>query len=117
MAMSYMNYRGMIAKKLGHGKYKGNIFYQGNSIWAVESMATESLSTVIQSAIIWRGTERDTDNIVKLACSSKFRSASAKVKQATIEKYFDVDMLFGEFTRDTLPTRNIRTYCKVEDMW
>lgn len=115
--MSYMNYRGLIAKKLGHGRYKGNIFYQGNSIWAVESMATESLSTVIQSAIIWRGTEKDTDNIVKLACSNKFQSASAKVKQATLEKYFDVDNLFGEFTPDTLPTRNIRTYCKVEKMW
>lgn len=31
--MSYLNYRGMIAKKLGKGRYKGNIFYQGNSIW------------------------------------------------------------------------------------
>lgn len=45
------------------------------------------------------------------------RVASAKVKQATLEKYFDVDNLFGEFTPDTLPTRNIRTYCKVEKMW
>ena len=80
-------------------------------------MATESLSTVIQSAIIWRGTEKDTENIVKLACSSKFQSANARVKQATLEKYFDVNALFGKFTPDNLPTKNIRTYCKVERMW
>lgn len=115
--MSYINYRGLIAKKLGKGRYKGNIFYQGNALWAVESMATESLSTVIQSAIVWRGTEKDSDNIAKLACSSKFASANAKVKQATLEKYFDVSKLFGAFTPDTLPTRNIRTYCGVEKMW
>lgn len=116
-SMSYINYRGLVAKKLGKGKYKGNIFYQGNSIWAVESMATESLSTVIQSAIIWRGTEKDADNIVKIACSKKFSSASANVKQATLEKYFDVQTLFGEYTSQSLPTKNIRTYCNVEKMW
>lgn len=115
--MSYTNYRGLISKKMGSGKYKGNIFYQGNAMWAVESMATESLCTVIQSAIIWRGTEADADNIVKLACSKKFKSASSQIKQATLEKYFDVKKLFGEFTPDTLPTKNIRTYCKVEKMW
>lgn len=115
--MSYTNYRGLISKKMGSGKYKGNIFYQGNAMWAVESMATESLCTVIQSAIIWRGTEADADNIVKLACSQKFKSASSQVKQATLEKYFDVKKLFGEFAPDTLPTKNIRTYCKVEKMW
>jgi len=115
--MSYTNYRGLISKKMGSGKYKGNIFYQGNAMWAVESMATESLCTVIQSAIIWRGTEADADNIVKLACNKKFKSASSQVKQATLEKYFDVKKLFGEYTPDTLPTKNIRTYCKVEKMW
>ena len=115
--MSYINYRGLVAKKLGKGMYKGNIFYQGNAMWAVESMATESLCTVIQSAIIWRGTEKDTSNIVKLATNKKFTNASAAIKQATLEKYFDVETLFGSFTADNLPTRNIRTYCKVEKMW
>lgn len=115
--MSYINYRGLIAKELGKGKYRGKIFYQGNSIWAVESMGTESLSTVIQSAIIWRGTEKDSENIVKVACSRKFASASTAAKQATLEKYFDVDRLFGTYTPETLPTRNIKTYCNVEKMW
>jgi radical SAM superfamily enzyme YgiQ (UPF0313 family) len=114
--MSYRNYRGEIARVLGRG-YKGNIFYQGNALWAVESMATESLPTVIQSAIIWRGTEKDTENITRIACSTKYNSASALVKQATLEKYFDVKTLFGAFTAETLPTKYLRTYAKIEKAW
>lgn len=114
--MSYKNYRGEIARVLGAG-YKGNIFYQGNAVWAVESMGTESLPTVIQSAIVWRGTEKDTENIIKIARSKKFNGASSKVKQATLEKYFDVKTLFGEFTKESLPTRYLRTYAQVEKMW
>jgi radical SAM superfamily enzyme YgiQ (UPF0313 family) len=115
--MSYRNYRGEIARVLGKGKYKGNIFYQGNSIWAVESMGTESLPTVIQSAIVWRGTEKDTENIIKISCSDKFNNASSAIKQATLEKYFDVKMLFGKFDFNTLPTRYLKTYCNIEKMW
>ena len=115
--MQYKNFRGQIAKVLGQGKYKGNIFYQGNAMWAVESMATESLATVIQSAIVWRGIENDADNLRRIAMSNKFKSASAKVKQATLEKYFDVNKLFGSFTAETLPTRYLKTYCEVEKMW
>lgn len=114
--MSYRNYRGEIARILGTG-LKGNIFYQGNSIWAVESMGTESLPTVTQSAIVWRGTEADADNLERIARSRKFKSASMAVKQATLEKYFDVSKLFREYTKDTLPTRYLRTYAKVENMW
>lgn len=115
--MSYVNYRGKIARDLGKGKFKGNVFFQGNAIWAVESMGTESLPTVIKSAIIWRGEERDFDNIVKIAKSKKFESAGSAIKQATLEKYFDVGKLFGKFDKYTLPTRNIRTYSAVEKMW
>lgn len=115
--MSYRNYRGEIARVLGQGKYKGNIFYQGNSIWAVESMGTESLATVIQSAIVLRGTEEDSENILRVAQSRAFAKASTLVKQATLEKYFDVATLFGAYTEKTLPTRYLRTYAKVEKMW
>jgi len=114
--MSYRNYRGEIARVLGQG-YKGNIFYQGNSIWAVESMGTDSLPTVILSAIAWRGTEKDAENVRKIACSKQFWSANSMVKQATLEKYFDVKTLFGEFTPEKLPTRYLKTYAKVEKMW
>ena len=114
--MSYKNYRGEIGKQLGQG-LKGNIFYQGNAMWAVESMATESLCTVIQSAIVWRGTEQDTDNFVKLACNKKFNTANSVIKQITLEKYFDVKNLFAELTLETLPTKYLRTYAKVEKWW
>lgn len=114
--MSYKNYRGEIARVLGR-EYPGNIFYQGRAVWAVESMGTESLPTVIQSAIVWRGTEDDSENILRIARSKKFMRASTAVKQATLERYFNVDRLFGSFTSDTLPTRYLRTYAAVEKMW
>lgn len=114
--MSYKNYRGMAGKVLGKG-LKGNIFYQGNAIWAVEGMGTEGLSTVIQSAIVWRGVEIDSDNIIKISQSKKFLSSSGSVKQSTLEKYFDVAKLFGEFNKENLPTRYLKTYAKIEKMW
>jgi len=114
--MSYVNYRGLIGNELGKG-LKGGVFYQGNAMWAVESMATEGLSTVIQSAIVWRGTEDDSDNFERITRSKKFKTASSPVKQATLEKYFYVKKLFGEFTKETLPTRYLKTYAKVEKMW
>lgn len=115
--MKYKNFRGRIAKVLGGGRYPNKIFYKGNAFWAVESIATDSLAKVIQSAIVWRGTEQDTENIVKIARSRKFAGASSIVKQATLERYFDVQKLFGPFTAETLPTRNIHTFCAVERMW
>ena len=111
--MSYINYRGAIANVLGT-KNKGNIFYQGNAIWAVESMATESLSTVTMSSIIWRGVESDADNIAKIAESKKFFSTSSPVKTATLEKYFDVAKLFSSYTPEDLPTRYLKTYCNIK---
>lgn len=114
--MSYRNYRGEFGRILGRG-LKGNILYQGKALWAVESMGTDSLPTVILSAIAHRGDANDTENIIKLSSNKRFWSASAAIKQATLEKYFDVKTLFGEFTPETLPSRYLRTYAKVEKMW
>ena len=114
--MQYKNYRNKIADVVGRG-YKGNIFYQGNSLWAVESMGTESLPTVIESAIVIRGDENDEANIIKLSRSKKYRSLNSKQKTATLEKYFDVQKLFGSFTPETLPTKYLKSYAKVEKMW
>ena len=115
--MSLRNYRGEVARVLGGGRHKGNIFYQGRASWCVESMATESLSTVALSAIVWRGTEADADNVVRIARARKFWAAPGPVRLATLERYFDLPRLFGAFTPETLPTRNIGTYCNVEKMW
>lgn len=114
--MSYKNYRQTLAKTLGRG-LKGNILYQGRAMWAVESMATESIPTVVQSAIVWRGTEQDTENILKVALSKKFKSANMQIKKATLENYFDVKKLFGEFNAQTLPTRYLKTYANIEKSW
>lgn len=114
--MSYRNYRGQIGKVLGP-QLKGNLIYQGRSLWAVESMGTESLSTVFLSAIAHRGAESDTENIIRLCRTRKFWSAPNPVRLATLEKYFDASRLFSAFTADTLPSRYLRTYAKVEKMW
>lgn len=114
--MSKRNYRGLIGKTLGP-ELKGGLLYQGKSLWAVESMGTESLSTVMLSAIAHRGAVDDCENIAKLCASKKFWGASAGVKEATLSKYFDIDKLFGVFTPDTLPSRYLRTYAKVEKLW
>lgn len=80
-------------------------------------MGTDSLPTVILSAIVWRGTEKDAENVRKIACAKKFWTSNSTVKQATLEKYFDVKNLFGEFTPEKLPTRYLKSYAKVEKMW
>jgi hypothetical protein len=79
--------------------------------------STESLSTTTQKAIVMRGTENDTNNIIKLCLTKKYWNSSEPVKQATLEKYFDINTLFGTFTKETLPTRYLRTYYPVEDFW
>jgi radical SAM superfamily enzyme YgiQ (UPF0313 family) len=115
--MSYINYRGKIAEVLSYGKNTTSKFYAGNKFFAVESKGTNSLSTVILSAIAMRGTESDIDNVERIAITKKFWYSRSDVKQVTLEKYFDVDRLFGAFTVGTLPTRNIRTYTPVEKAW
>lgn len=114
--MSKRNYRGLIGGKLGAG-LKGNLIYQGKNLWAVESMGTDSLSTVMLSAIAHRGSREDSENIGRLCATKKFWSASASVREKTLERYFDMDKLFGPFTPDTLPSRYLRTYLPVERGW
>ena len=114
--MSKVNYRGKIGSTLGKG-LKGNIIYQGTNLWSVESMGTDSLSTVMLSALAHRGGIDDSENIAKLCRTKAFWSANAATKEATLSKYFDMDYLFGEFDAQTLPSRYLRTYCAVEKSW
>jgi len=113
----YGNLRGEYARVVGGGKYKGNIFYQGNAFWAVEGMGCDSLPTHTLSMICHRGTEQDADNIRRIAASPKFWRASTAVRQATLERYFDVGRLFGALSPDELPTKYLQTYCGIERMW
>lgn len=114
--MSKRNYRGLIGRKLGAG-LKGNLIYQGKNLWAVESMGTDSLATVMLSAIAHRGSRDDAENVERLCATKKFWSAPASVKEKTLERYFDMDKLFGAFTPEDLPSRYIRTYLPVERGW
>lgn len=113
---SFKNYRGQFGKVLGKG-LKGGLIYKGKHIWSVESMGTDSLSSVMLSMIAHRGKRSDCENIAKLCANKKFWSASSKIKEATLSKYFDMSYLFGAFAPDTLPSRYLRTYCGIEKMW
>jgi hypothetical protein len=114
---TYMDFRQHLPRLLRDRTYKGNIIYQGKRMWAVASMGTDSLSTVFLSMIAHRGLEADTENISRLCATPKFWTASSQVKLKTLEKYFDAAFLFGEFTAETLPSRYLRTYAKVEKCW
>ena len=114
--MSKRNYRGLIGATLGKG-LKGNIIWQGTNMWSVESMGTDSLATVELSAIAHRGSTKDTENIMRLCKAPKFWNAPCRTREATLEKYFDMDYLFGAFTAETLPSKYLRTYCAIERMW
>lgn len=114
--MSKRNYRGEISRVLGPN-LRGNLIYQGRSIWSVESMGTESLPSVMLSALAHRGSEEDSENIRRLCASSRFWRASAARREATLTHYFDMERLFGTFTPETLPSRYLRTWCPVERFW
>jgi hypothetical protein len=103
--MSELNYRGKIAARLKHTGMPGNVFFQGNRFWAVEGMGTDSLCTVIQSAICLRGTEKDAEGMLKIARAPKYWNASSKDKEATLRQLFDVPSLFAAHDWRTLPTR------------
>lgn len=110
--MKYEDIRGKIAQRLGAN---GNsVFHKGNSYFAVESMGTDTLAAVILSNVVWRGTERDTETIRKLCATKRFWSASARQKQATLEKHFNVADLFRKYDPDDLPTRYLRTYISLK---
>jgi hypothetical protein len=108
--MSYQDYRGKIAQRLKSPTMPGNVFYQGNKFWAVEGMGTDSLASVIQSAICLRGTEEDSEKIMRLARTNKYWGASSFAKRVTLEREFDVGRLFKAYTWDNLPTKYLETY-------
>lgn len=108
--MSYKDYRGEIAQTLKVSSMPGNVFYQGNKFWAVEGMGTDSLPTVIQSALCLRGVEEDSDIIMKLARTTKYWGASTFKKLVTLEKAVDVGRLFKAYTWDDLPTKYLESY-------
>ena len=90
------------------------VLTNGKNLFSLETMGTESLSTVIIDMIMLRGTEADTENFTKISASSKFLRANTATKIKTLEKYFDIDTLFGEYKPDELPTANISSYSNID---
>ena len=103
--MALRDLRGEVSKRLKRPGMKGNIFYQGNRFWAVEGMGTDSLPTVVHSALALRGTESDADMMTRLACAAKYWKADRRGRMATLEKHFDLVNLFAARTKEDLPTR------------
>ncbi len=69
------------------------------------------------SNIVWRGIEKDADNMEKIAVSRAFEGASVLQKVATLEKHFNIDKIYCEQLPETLPTRYLKTYTDVERFW
>lgn len=105
--MSQQEYRGKVAKALKRQGMPGNVFYQGNRFWAVEGMGTDSLPSVVQSAVVLRGTESDSKAVQKISCSPRYWIAPSRHKLATLQRMFDIPVLFARHTAETLPTRFI----------
>jgi len=97
------------------GRYTG-IFYRGNRFWAAESRGTASLPTVILDSLVLRGIEDDSETIAMLGGSTKFRNASMAHKTAILERYVDIDRLFGPYPWDTLPTRYLPAYTPADKL-
>ena len=114
--VSYKEHRGRLHKLLAPN-LTGGYLYSGENLWCVEGMGTESLATVAMRIITMRGSEADAENIARLCRTKKFWSAPKPTQLATLEKYFNIPYLFGEFDGKTLPSRYLRTYCAVEKCW
>lgn len=113
---AYREYRGAVARALGRGRYKGNIFYQGNRFWAVEGMGCDSLPTLFLSMLCHRGVERDGKGMRALACTPAFWRADTRTRLATLERYFDRERVFSAQTPSELPTRYLSTYAPYRHM-
>ena len=111
--MKIENYRGTIRRMMGISLPKCRI-YDGKNVVLSVSETVESLPTVILNAIALRGTRKEAENIRKISANRKFWSAKTDVKQATLEKYFDLHRLCGAFNPAELPTRWLHTWANVE---
>lgn len=114
--MMKKDFHGGIIKALGLKGEKHRLF-TGNAMDLLESWTIEGLPTIAMNAIVARGEASDTESFAKISASKKFDSASKAVKIATLERYFDLDKIFGSYTPETLPTRWLRTWCAVEKTW
>lgn len=120
--MSLQDYRGQISKtmqQISGAPDMGKLgIYEGRHLSVYESKYTESLPTTAFAAIVYRGVQSDSDRIARLALKlDAYERLNSAKKLDVLASGFDLDTLFGAFTAETLPTRNIRTYLPVEKHW
>lgn len=114
--MSKRNYRGLVSRTLQKPGMPGNTYFQGRALWAVESSGTESLATAMVRALALRGIEEDASLAERIATTRRFWTARMGARVANMEKYGDMDRLFKAYTWETVPTRYLHTYGKLERM-
>ena len=91
--------------------------WEGSKLRIMMSRTTEGLATQALDMVCFRAVEADADNVGRIARTRRFWGAKSAERLATLEHCFDLPTLFGEFTAETLPTRNLRTYAAVERQW
>jgi len=65
---------------------------------------------MLLQALALRGTEADAELVRQLACSTRFWSASAPEREATLRAEADVPRLLREYAWEELPTAWLRTW-------
>jgi len=95
------------------GTFKRRLF-NSDTVTVSSAFGPEGLSTITLWLLAVRGELRDASLFRQLSTSRAFWSSSGNVRRATLEKYLDIDRLFGVYTWSTLPTRYLHTYIKRE---
>lgn len=105
--MSYRDYRSALHQR---DVAQNTMIYSGQRARYRTSGQIESLPTIVLWALMIRGIEDDTEIVRLLSTSKKFQNANGRQRKLTLEKYLDIDRLFGSYTWEDLPTRYLKTY-------
>ena len=107
----------VMQRRFGHPNGRGeHAFFEGRRLLMTGNWNTEALSSVMLDVLILRGEEQDSEAIRRLVATRGFWTANAFDQAATLVKHTRVEKLMGEYTWDTLPSRNILTYVKNEGL-
>lgn len=99
----------MDATRISHTGYRHTVF-DGKEIALKMMPVTVTLPTVTLWHLAARGVESDAEIIRKIATSAKYAKADTDTRRATLERFVDIDRIFGIYTWDDLPTRFLETY-------
>jgi hypothetical protein len=101
--------------RISHTGYRHTVF-DGDTIALKMMPVTETLPSVTLWYQIVRGTEQDAEIIRKIATSPAYAKADTPTRRATLEKFLDIDKIFGVYSWDDLPTRYLETYISYDKL-